>query len=128
MREYIFGFGRRSCPGRELADASLFMFVAMSVAALDIRPLAGADLSTMVDVKEGKGWVPGTITFVLSYYLVSGSVAEKHLLFQTFRTLLCHARPRSPAIEALVRAVETEYPWNDHDAEAISHLDLKRRL
>ena len=31
VREYVFGFGRRACPGRELADATLFMFVAMSI-------------------------------------------------------------------------------------------------
>lgn len=31
-----FGFGRRICPGKELADASVFISIAMSLAAFDI--------------------------------------------------------------------------------------------
>ena len=31
-----FGFGRRICPGKELADASMFMSIALSLAALSI--------------------------------------------------------------------------------------------
>lgn len=128
MREYIFGFGRRSCPGRELADASLFMFVTMSVAALDIRPLAGADLSTMLMSKRGRaGFREPSRSFFLTIsclgLLLRNTYSSRHS-----EPFSVDARPRSPAIEALVRAVETEYPWNDHDAEAISHLDLKRRL
>ena len=57
VREYVFGFGRRSCPGRELADASLFMYAAMTVAVLDLKQVPG---------KEAKReWVAGTITCVL---------------------------------------------------------------
>jgi cytochrome P450 len=32
----VFGFGRRICPGRVLADASVFMSCAMVLAAFDI--------------------------------------------------------------------------------------------
>ena len=31
-----FGFGRRICPGKELADASLFMSITLSLATLNI--------------------------------------------------------------------------------------------
>ncbi|KAG6849320.1 hypothetical protein H0H93_009461 [Arthromyces matolae] len=34
--DIIFGFGRRICPGRVLADGSLFIMAAMSLAVLDI--------------------------------------------------------------------------------------------
>lgn len=37
VRDYIFGFGRRICPGKELADATLFMVAAMSIAVFDLR-------------------------------------------------------------------------------------------
>ncbi|KAG6848816.1 hypothetical protein H0H93_013773 [Arthromyces matolae] len=34
--DFVFGFGRRACPGRVLADESLFIIVAMSLAVLDV--------------------------------------------------------------------------------------------
>ncbi|EJD06297.1 cytochrome P450 oxidoreductase [Fomitiporia mediterranea MF3/22] len=108
VREYVFGFGRRACPGRELADATLFMFVAMSVAALNIRPSSGkeSDLAN-INVAEGKGWVAGTITHPEPFSV--------------------DARPRSPAVAAHIRAVEVEHPWTDHDAECLLHLNWKAR-
>jgi len=36
-RTACFGFGRRVCPGRELAEASLFLCVAMTLAVFDIE-------------------------------------------------------------------------------------------
>ncbi|KAJ7600313.1 cytochrome P450 [Mycena floridula] len=36
-REYVWGFGRRICPGRLLADASIFITVALTLAVFDIR-------------------------------------------------------------------------------------------
>ncbi|KAJ6549043.1 cytochrome P450 [Mycena vulgaris] len=35
-RSLCFGFGRRVCPGKELAEASLFVYVAMTLAVFDI--------------------------------------------------------------------------------------------
>ncbi|KAF8187480.1 cytochrome P450 [Pholiota molesta] len=34
----VFGFGRRICPGRVMADASVFMSIAMSLAVFNIAP------------------------------------------------------------------------------------------
>ncbi|THU85082.1 cytochrome P450 [Dendrothele bispora CBS 962.96] len=39
--DYIFGFGRRLCPGRLLADASIFITTAMILFAFDISPSNG---------------------------------------------------------------------------------------
>ncbi|KIY70824.1 cytochrome P450 [Cylindrobasidium torrendii FP15055 ss-10] len=36
--DYVFGFGRRVCPGKLVADASLFITVAMSLHAYTFRP------------------------------------------------------------------------------------------
>ncbi|KAJ7744056.1 cytochrome P450 [Mycena maculata] len=41
-RTTCFGFGRRVCPGRELAEASVFMCVAMTLAVFDIGKGPGA--------------------------------------------------------------------------------------
>ncbi|KAJ7323905.1 cytochrome P450 [Mycena albidolilacea] len=36
-RRYAFGYGRRVCPGRDLADDILFLCVAMTLAVFDVR-------------------------------------------------------------------------------------------
>ena len=61
-----FGFGRRICPGKELADASLFMYVAMSVAVLEMR----GPVKDGKEVVPRKEWVAGTITCVFSLVLL----------------------------------------------------------
>ncbi|KAJ7600300.1 cytochrome P450 [Mycena floridula] len=38
-REYIWGFGKRICPGRPLADASIYITVVTSLAVFDIKPI-----------------------------------------------------------------------------------------
>ncbi|KAF9062871.1 cytochrome P450 [Rhodocollybia butyracea] len=40
-KDMVFGFGRRLCPGRLLGDASVFITVAMSLAAFNIAPVDG---------------------------------------------------------------------------------------
>ena len=42
--DVVFGFGRRICPGRLLADVSVWITIAMAVWAFDIRP-SGAKIS-----------------------------------------------------------------------------------
>ncbi|KZP25607.1 cytochrome P450 [Athelia psychrophila] len=56
-RTFAFGFGRRTCPGINLADASLFISIAMSLAVFDIKKLVenGVEITPEVDV------VPGSI-------------------------------------------------------------------
>ncbi|KAJ7693199.1 cytochrome P450 [Mycena rosella] len=41
-RTLCFGFGRRVCPGKELAEASLFVCIAMALAVFDIERGTGA--------------------------------------------------------------------------------------
>jgi cytochrome P450 len=36
--EFVFGFGRRACPGRPLAMESLWIFAASILAAFDVLP------------------------------------------------------------------------------------------
>jgi len=42
-KDMVFGFGRRLCPGRLLGDASVFITLAMSLAAFKISPLEGEE-------------------------------------------------------------------------------------
>ncbi|KAI9571605.1 cytochrome P450 [Boletus coccyginus] len=50
-----FGFGRRICPGYHLAEASLFISVAMSLAVLDISKVVvdGVQVTPELDVTSG---------------------------------------------------------------------------
>lgn len=58
----VFGFGRRACPGKELAVASLFMAATMSIAVFDLNK--ATDLQGNV-IEPGYDFAPGTITYVI---------------------------------------------------------------
>jgi len=47
-----FGFGRRLCPGRHLADSSVWIAVASILAAFDISPLKAADGTPIIPKEE----------------------------------------------------------------------------
>ncbi|KAJ7598144.1 cytochrome P450 [Mycena floridula] len=77
-REIIFGFGRRLCPGRLLADASIYITIAMCTATLNITP----------SVENGKVFVP-------KYQPESGTVSH-------IRPFKCTITPRSTDVLAMV--------------------------
>ncbi|KAF9810823.1 hypothetical protein IEO21_06771 [Rhodonia placenta] len=55
-RKFIFGFGRRICPGRLLADANIWLAIANMVATLDIgkaRDSAGSEIEPRVESTSG---------------------------------------------------------------------------
>jgi cytochrome P450 len=54
-RTMCFGFGRRICPGLNLADASLWISCAMSLAVFDITKAVenGVEITPMVDSTPG---------------------------------------------------------------------------
>jgi cytochrome P450 len=81
-RAYVFGFGRRVCPGQQLAEHTTFIACATILAALTLSkardPLTGAELTP---TPEWEG------------------VVVTHL-----KEFPCVAKPRSAKAEALVRA------------------------
>jgi len=91
-----FGFGRRVCPGRVLADASLFLTFAQSLAAFDIRK-----------VLDGSGGVVEPIHTFNSGIVSHPGAFEVQVL------------PRSVQVADLVKAVVTEHPWVESDAKYI---------
>lgn len=94
-----FGFGRRICPGRELADSDLFMTVVASLAAFNIVKTKNATFSD-----DGS-----------SLRFMSGIVSHP-IEFE------CEAIPRSAKSAELVRAVEFEHPWETSDAAVLQDL------
>ncbi|KZT03202.1 cytochrome P450 [Laetiporus sulphureus 93-53] len=76
-RKYIFGFGRRICPGRFLADSSCWLVAAAMVAAMDIskdRTSSGDEIDPM------ESFSPATVRrpnpFVCNIRLRSEKVAQ----------------------------------------------------
>ncbi|KZP21003.1 cytochrome P450 [Athelia psychrophila] len=82
-RTFAFGFGRRICPGLNLADASVFISLVMSLAVFDIKKVIenGVEITPEVDI------VPGTITHPNPYK--------------------CDIRPRSAKAAALIEQEPT---------------------
>ncbi|EJD42439.1 cytochrome P450 [Auricularia subglabra TFB-10046 SS5] len=79
-RDFAFGFGRRVCAGRQLAEASLFFLIANSLATLQISKKVGDDGLPIAPKVE----------------FASGSVAHP-------APFECDIRPRGPRAEALIR-------------------------
>ncbi len=97
---YIFGFGRRICPGRLLADSTLFLTIAQSLAVFEIHKAVDKDTGKVVEP------VVGT---------TAGLVAHP-LPFQ------CRIVPRSEKRVELIRTVEAEHPWEKGDSKLLKGL------
>ncbi|KAI0637904.1 cytochrome P450 [Trametes polyzona] len=80
-RSMVFGFGRRICPGLQLADASVFLAVAMSLAVFSIEKA----------VVDGKVVEPST-------EYTTGTVSHPP-------PYKCEIKPRSEKAEALLRTL-----------------------
>ena len=94
-----FGFGRRICPGRHVADSAMFVTMA--------RLLAAYKINKAVD-KEGRVVEP---TLDLEPGLVSHPRP-----FEALFTL------RNSKYEEMIRAVEREHPLGSSDAEILSNV------
>lgn len=94
-RSWIFGYGRRVCPGRYVADNALFITIAQSLKV-----------------------------FTIEKVVENGKVVEPELKFEAgvvshpvpYRT---NIRPRSEKEERLIKEAEKEYPWQESDAAAL---------
>lgn len=91
---FVFGFGRRICPGRRLADSTLFLAVSKVLATFDIskaRDAEGREVEPEIGV--GPGAVAGPLPF---------SVA---------------VAPRNETMVRLVRSFDEEHPVGEGDAK-----------
>lgn len=97
-----FGFGRRVCPGRELADSDIFLSVAISLAAFNVDKTKGARYS---GDDSPLPFTPGIISHPVRFE--------------------CEATSRSAKSAELIRAVEYEHPWETSDAASLEGLEWK---
>ncbi|KAH0358314.1 putative cytochrome P450, partial [Aureobasidium melanogenum] len=94
---FTFGFGRRICPGRVLADASLFLTFAQSLAVFNINKKVDKEGKVVEPVHEFMG---GIVSYPKAFEV---SVV-----------------PRSPKHGELVDEVVKRYPWQESDAKYIT--------
>ncbi|KAF2197060.1 cytochrome P450 [Delitschia confertaspora ATCC 74209] len=94
-----FGFGRRICPGRVLADASLFLTISQSLAVFDIKkPLdeAGNKIELVHEFSSGIISHPAPFEIRLA--------------------------PRTKKHEALIERLVEKHPWPKGDAQLIERM------
>lgn len=97
-RNFIFGFGRRICPGRYVADNALFITIAQTLAVFKIEKL----------VENGK--------------VVEPEVKFEHEMISHPVPYRISIKPRSKATEELIRAQEVEHPWEQSDAKELESV------
>lgn len=93
-----FGFGRRICPGKFLAEASLFLTFAQSLAVFNIQKVSSSD-----------GVVEPVHTFQNGIISHPGPFEVKVV-------------PRSARVRELVEAVVKDNPWVESDARDIASV------
>ncbi|KAJ5753209.1 hypothetical protein N7520_010126 [Penicillium odoratum] len=92
---FVFGFGRRICPGRILADITVWLSVAKSLAVFQIsKPENGAEVKAEFQ--------PGVISHPVPCKL--------------------HITPRTAAHEELILSVEQEHPWEQGDGSELADI------
>jgi cytochrome P450 len=92
--DVFWGFGRRICPGRVLADSNVYLTIAQALAVFDIKKAVdkrGTEIEPEISFDAG---------------IISHPVPFK-----------CRVTPRSKAHEKLINEVEMKYPWKESDAK-----------
>jgi cytochrome P450 len=97
-RTWTFGYGRRVCPGRYVADNALFTTIAQSLAVFDIeKPVEnGKTVEPRIEFE------PGVVSHPVPYRV--------------------SIKPRNEGCRELVRSAEEVYPWGESDAQALGDL------
>ncbi|KAI0068104.1 cytochrome P450 oxidoreductase [Artomyces pyxidatus] len=91
---FAFGFGRRKCPGVDMAGANLFIFMALTLSVLEFGP--------------GDGGMPEA-------EFVSGTVSHP-------KPFAYSVRPRSKEALSTVKAVHAELPLKESDADKVQSV------
>lgn len=94
----VFGFGRRICPGRLLADTALFINIVQSLSVFNIGKAVenGREIDPVVD------FLPGVVSHPAP-----------------FRASI---KPRSAHHEALIRSIEQTHPWQQSDSKLMQNV------
>ncbi|KAI0547807.1 cytochrome protein [Xylaria curta] len=98
-RDYVFGYGRRVCPGRHFAEFTVWITIAQTLAVFNIGK--GRDMDGR-EIENKALFTSGITTHPLDFKAT--------------------IKPRSHRHEALIREVETLHPWEKSDAEEVESI------
>lgn len=96
-----FGFGRRVCPGRILAENSLYLSIVQSLAVFKISKAVdqtGKEIDPVVSPQAGIVCHPNP-----------------------FKT---NIKPRSERHETLIQSIEQIHPWQESDANVLEGIKI----
>lgn len=94
-RSIVFGFGRRVCPGKLLADNSVYLTFAQSLAVFNItKPVVDGKT---VELKAEL--IPSVISHPPNYEV--------------------SVKPRSAHHEKLIRSLENKFPWQESSSKEL---------
>lgn len=98
-RNWTFGYGRRVCPGRYIADNALFTTIAQSLAVFSIEKLVenGRTVEPRIEFK------PGIVSHPVPYRL--------------------SIKPRNERCRELIEKAEQLYPWGESDAQTLESMN-----
>ncbi|KAK5634643.1 hypothetical protein RRF57_010356 [Xylaria bambusicola] len=99
--DYTFGYGRRICPGRFIADSSVWLTIVRSLAVFNISK--GLDENGR-EIEPTMKFTPGLISRP-----------------EDFKATI---KPRSAQHEALIRQLEELHPWEESDAAEIRNMKI----
>ncbi|KAG5977842.1 hypothetical protein E4U55_006515 [Claviceps digitariae] len=92
-KDHIFGYGRRICPGRYLADDTLYLTVSRIIATFNVTKKLD-EQGRPLEIKRGA---------------TAGLVSHP-------TPFPCCVAPRSAKHAELIRATEMDHPWEESDA------------
>ncbi|CAA9964040.1 CypX Cytochrome P450 [Pyrenophora teres f. maculata] len=98
-RNHIFGYGRRICPGRYVADNALFVTIAQTLAVFNVKKFVDENGHV---VEPEVRFEAGTVSHPVPYR--------------------CSIKPRSAAHEELIRAAEQIYPLEESHARELGDI------
>jgi cytochrome P450 len=100
-REYVFGFGRRICPGRDLADAGVWLATAALLAAFKFEKKSDGK-GGFIEPKED--YLPGIISYVV-YRLSFEGFSRSNAHYRHPKPFECSIKPRLPGTASLINTL-----------------------
>jgi hypothetical protein len=98
-RTWVFGYGRRACPGRYVADNALFITIAQTLTVFNVTKPVENGVVIEPELKFERGAISHPVPYRASI------------------------EPRSEKHAEVIKQAELEYPWEKSDDEALKTMN-----